>query len=240
MKKQLFLLAGLYGSILIGLQSCNRDSRVETTLYSIQLSQPDGTSPAPGYALIYEKHLDSTTGLASLRVPISDTLRWKGDEIFWSDLRECRHHPITIGCFSPELLTHDALRHEWYPLDAGTPEIELSFIQSRPIRITIRSFHHVQGAPQAWGLLINPTNNILEPFDDTSYSRSHFDDMALFEGNITSLVTQTEFDEFNTLYAHLFRLDHGEWKPNGIFELALHENVEAFEFYTNYTMSCCE
>ena len=81
MKKQLLLLTGLCGVFLVGFQSCNREHGADTTLYSFKLTQPDGTTPESGYALIYEKHLDPTTGYASLRIPISDTLRWDDDEI---------------------------------------------------------------------------------------------------------------------------------------------------------------
>jgi hypothetical protein len=123
MKKQLLLLTGLCGVFLVGFQSCNRGYGADTTLYSFKLTQPDGTTPQSGYALIYEKHLDSTTGIASLRIPISDTLRWEDDEILWTDVNECPKHSLTIGCFSHEKLTNDALRYEWYSLDSGTPEI---------------------------------------------------------------------------------------------------------------------
>ena len=80
----------------------------------------------------------------------------------------------------------------------------------------------------------------MEPLDDTSNARTQFNDISFAEGNITSLLAQIEFDEFSTLYAHLFRLYNGEWIPNGFYALALNENVDKFEFYTNYTMSCCE
>jgi hypothetical protein len=240
MKKQLLLLTGLCGVFLVGFQSCNRGYGADTTLYSFKLTQPDGTTPQSGYALIYEKHLDSTTGIASLRIPISDTLRWEDDEILWTDVNECPKHSLTIGCFSPEKLTNDALRYEWYSLDSGTPEIELSFIQSRSVRITVRSFNQNQTPSHAWGMLISPLKDVMEPLDDTSNARTQFNDISFAEGNITSLLAQIEFDEFSTLYAHLFRLYNGEWIPNGFYALALNENVDKFEFYTNYTMSCCE
>ena len=239
-EKQLLLLTGLCGVFLVGFQSCNREHGADTTLYSFKLTQPDGTTPESGYALIYEKHLDPTTGYASLRIPISDTLRWDDDEILWKDVNECPKHSLTIGCFSPEKLTNDALRHEWYSLDSDTPEIVLSFIQSRSVKITIRSFHQNHGPMHAWGMIISPLKDVMVPFDDTSNARSQFNDISFSEGNITSLLAQTEFDEFSTLYAHLFRLYNGEWLPNGFYELALKDYVEEFEFHTNHTMSCCE
>ena len=123
MKKQLLLLTSFCGLFMFGFSSCNKCTDIETSLYSFKLNQPDGTIPKSGYAIIYEKHLDSTTGIASLRIPISDTLRWEDDEILWTDVNECPKHSLTIGCFSPEKLTNDALRYEWYSLDSGTPEI---------------------------------------------------------------------------------------------------------------------
>ncbi|HIK68259.1 MAG TPA: hypothetical protein EYF95_09860 [Flavobacteriales bacterium] len=89
-------------------------------------------------------------------------------------------------------------------------------------------------------MLISPLKDVMLSFDDTSNARSQFDDISFSEGNITSLLAQTEFDEFSILYAHLFRLYNGEWLPNGFYALALNENVEEFEFHTNHTMSCCE
>ena len=196
MKKQLLLLTGLCGVFLVGFQSCNREHGADTTLYSFKLTQPDGTTPESGYALIYEKHLDPTTGYASLRIPISDTLRWDDDEILWNDVNECPKHSLTIGCFSPEKLTNDALRHEWYSLDSDTPEIVLSFIQSRSVKITIRSFNQNQTPSHAWGMVISPLKDVMEPLEDTSDARSEFNDISFAEGNITSLLAQIEFEEF--------------------------------------------
>ena len=235
-----FLLNSLVLVYFIGFQSCNRSTDSNTTQYTFNLTQPDGTVPESGYALIYEKRLDPTTGFASLRVPISDTLRWLGDEISWTDFRKCPNHSLTIGCFSPEHLTNDALRHEWYSLDERTPEIELSFVQSRSVSITIRNFPQGESNTCTWGVLISLFKDDLIPFEDSNYSRSHLNAISCSEGHVISMIAQIEFDEFSTLYAHLFRLGNGEWIPSGRYDLAIHENCTKFEFHSNNTMSCFE
>jgi hypothetical protein len=240
MKKQLLLLTCFCGLFMFGFSSCNKCTDTETSLYSFKLTQPDGTIPKSGYAIIYEKHLDPTTGFGTLRLPVSDTLTWEGDEIIWADIRESHNRPLVIGCFSPEVFTDDALRHEWHPFDSGTPEIELSFLQSREVKVRIRSFHENQPPSQLWGLIISPNKTDMTSFYDSNISRSQLDAMAFAQGNISSLETSTEFNENSTLYAHLFRLNENDWLPTGKFELAIEEGVTGFEFNTNHTMSCCE
>ena len=244
MKKHNILLTGFILPLLcLSLQGCycNPSDAIQT--YNINLTQPDGSVPKSGWAMVYEKHLDPNTSYSSQRIPISDTMTWENHHeksIRWTDNRETRNHAISIECFSPEELTHDALRYAWHSLEMNTPEIEIRFPQVRPLEMTIRSINPLPSNVQAWAIYISPL--ILPPgfIEGSTTTTTQFHAWTFANENPSKMETSIEFREHSTMYVHLFRLDEGIWHTNGTFTAALNEDSKEFSFYTNHTMLCCE
>jgi hypothetical protein len=242
-KHKLIYLGGLLLLFGISLQGCNCTPSESIQRYNIILTQPDGSIPKSGWAVIYEKHLDPNTSYATHRVPISDTITWdtaNGSEISWTDLREIRNHSISIECFSPEDLTHDALRYAWHTLDSSSPDIEISFPQVRPLELVIRSIPPLPSTVQAWALYVSPFSIPPEYIEGTSSTTSQFNAWTFANNNPSKIESSIEFREHSTMYVHLFRLDSGIWHSNGSFTADLNVDIKEFSFFTNHTMSCCE
>ena len=242
-KHKLLYLVGLILLFGISLQGCNCTPSESIQRYNIILTQPDGSIPKSGWAVIYEKHLDPNTSYATLRIPISDTITWdpaNGSNISWTDLRKLRNHSISIECFSPEELTQDALRYAWHTLDSSSPEIEISFPQVRPLEIVIRSIPPLPSTVHAWALYVSPHSLPPEFIDGNASTTSLFNAWTFAVDNPSKMETSIEFREHSTMYVHLFRLDNGIWHSNGLFEATIDEDIKEFSFSTNHTMSCCE
>ena len=244
MKKHNILFTGIILTLsCLSLQGCYCNPSDSIQSYSINLTQPDGSVPASGWAMVYEKHLDPNTSYATQRIPISDTITW-GDSgegsIRWTDVRKTRNHAISIECFSPEELTYDALRYAWHTLEINTPEIDIRFPQVRPLEMTIRSSDPLPSNVQAWALYISPLILPPEFIEGSTATTSQFHAWTFANDNPSQMETSIEFREHATMYVHLFRLDEGLWHKNGTFTAALNENTEAFSYYTTHTMSCCD
>jgi len=244
MKKHKLLYFGrlllLFG---ITLQGCNCTPSESLQRYKIILSQPDGSIPKSGWAVIYEKHLEPNTGYATQRIPISDTITWgdtNGSIISWNDFREVHNHSISIECFSPDELTKDELRYAWHSLNTSSPEIEISFPQVRPLKVVIRSIPPLPSNMQAWALFVSPHSNPPEFIEGNTSTTSQFNAWTFAVDNPSKMETSIEFREHSTMYVHLFRLDNGIWHSNGLFEATIDEDIKEFSFSTNHTMSCCE
>ena len=98
MKKHNILLTGFILPLLcLSLQGCYCNPSDAIQSYNINLTQPDGSVPKSGWAMVYEKHLDPNTSYASQRIPISDTITWG---IPTKDLfvgRTTERHVITLS-----------------------------------------------------------------------------------------------------------------------------------------------
>ena len=238
-KHNIILSGGVLPLLFLSIQSCHCTPSDTTQRYKINLTQPDGSIPNSGWALVYEKHLDPTTGYATHRIPISDTITWENTserEIRWTDLRESRDHAISIECFSPENLTHDALRYAWHPLEISSPEIEIRFPQVRPLKMAIRSIPPLPSTVDAWAIYVSPLILPPEFIENSASITSQFNAWTFAIDNPAQMEASIEFREHSTMYVHLFRLDNGLWHSNGTFTAALEEDIEAFSFYTKHTL----
>ena len=240
MKKHNILLAGgILPLLCLIIQGCHCSPSDTSQRYNINLTQPDGAIPKSGWAVVYEKHIDSNTGYATQRVPISDTITWENASerfISWTDLRETRNHSISIECFSPDYLTPNALRYAWHSLDISSPEIIVSFPQVRALKMEIRSTPPLPSAVEAWAIYVSPLILPPEFIENNATNTSQFNAWTFAIENPSKMESSIEFRGHSTMYVHLFRLDHGIWYSNGTFTAALDEDIEEFSFYTNHTL----
>ncbi len=234
--------------LLLGVSSicffgCDCSKQASPVKYTFIFNQPDGSVPNSGWAVVYEKHLDPNTGYATLRVPLSDTLSWELNEsgaIDWLDTREDKSKSISVHCFSPDGGTNDNLRHVWQALSSREQEVELTFTQTREVKVVIRSSQPLPSPAQAWALYISPLENPPEYIEGSFITTSQFHSWELVANNRTVLKSEINFLEHSTKHIHLYRLGNGVWNYHGRFTASIDSESTEFSFTTNHSLSCCD
>jgi hypothetical protein len=225
-------------AIFILLNSCDCSKNSTPKLFNFTLSQPDGTVPENGYAIIYEKHLDPTTGISTINLPISDTLHWVSEnqvgKIEWVDTRLDYNKSISIECYSPDNYTSDSERKPWINIESEAIEYSLTFSQSRPVEINIRHSEPTPTIAKGWGIIITPDKTHI--LDDLT----SFNDIKEVHMNRVRLTSHVLFTEHSIMYCHLYRHDGVTWHESGMYSLDILIENDGFFFNSEHTMSCCD
>lgn len=220
------------------LTSCDTSKSHTPDVYNFLLSQPDGTVPDCGYAIICEKQIDPSTGFTTISIPVSDTIYWEGRDFSWIDNRKDNLRPLEIKIFSPD--EHTPIAERLITEDLFNANCELFFPQSRSIEVIIRNDENHHPA-HAWAIITTPSEESINSIDGaSSVSTSHFHDFSLSESNRISLKSEALFSDSNPMYCHLFRFDGNIWHETKAFEADLYSAQGELVFNLEYTLSCYE
>jgi hypothetical protein len=234
----IFLIA-----IVLLLPACNCNKQEAPEYFNFKLAQPDGTIPELGYAIVFEKHVDPSTGITTMNVPVSDTIYCidctHSGEFYWYDDRGGSNHPLVIECFSSEDLTSAAIRKISIDVDYYQSFTELNFPQERPLKVLIRHIEPFPSPVVAWSIIITPFNTYpTGVINTTIIDQPIFDSMSIKEWGSVTLTTKVLFEEHSIMYCHLFRHDGSSWQFSGTLDADIKESEDGFQFNTQHSLLC--
>lgn len=221
------------------LYSCDTNKSHTPEVYNFLLSQPDGTIPDDGFAIVCEKQIDSTTGFNTISVPVSDTIFWEGDRFCWTDNRDSKIRPLQVKVYSPDDYTPFSER--LITKDVTSSSCELLLPQTRPIEVIIRNDENHLSNTDAWALIITPTNDpLIEIEGASSVSTSQFHDFSLSESSKITLNSEALFNDYSPMYCHLFRFDGVIWHKSKTMEADIESAQGKIRLHLEHTSSCYE
>lgn len=221
------------------LYSCDTNKSQTPEVYNFLLSQPDGTIPDDGFAVICESQIDPVTGYLTVSVPVTDTIYWHGDLFSWVDDRDDKTYPLQIKMYSPDEYT--SFSERFISENINNYNNELLFPQLRPIEVIIRVDDSHPITADAWAIIVTPHMETIEEINGaSSVMTSQFNDFKLSESSTVILKTEALFTNQMPLYCHLFRYNGTIWQEVNAFEADIASNNGKIKFHTQHFLSCYE